>query len=338
MCTQRVTATIDYPDTWFDFSTSPSSLNLSFTLLGCSIGTTPNAASNSGDDDDTTYSNSACVENDSDEDAYWLQMANCRRAQLVFQLWSDKSCKGTPTTYMSTLGVSSFLTKLSKLGESTVLDNAIETLSYYEECTYTDEGYVMLGCSPSEVGHYVVGIYDDKSCFNMVGVKSDLSEINNYMQSRSQYSKNYGYKNCANLDQSYTVYESAYYNGGGSGSNDDENTYTYQTAEVDVFTYLNANFASFGPVGAYQTCNGFDAPQCAESSSLGNRIEKFAATAVDTAKLGVAYVMFVSSAFVLLVSFNVMYKRRKLKTAKRRSLEKKLKEERRRARLQTQVL
>ena len=105
------------------------------------------------------------------------------------------------------------------------------------------------------------------------------------MQSGSQYSKNYGYKNCANLDQSYTVYESAYYNGGGSGSNDDDNTYTYQTASVDVFTYLNANFASFGPVGAYQNCNGFDAPQCAKSSSLSNRMEKFAATAVDTAKV-----------------------------------------------------
>ena len=72
---------------------------------------------------------------------------------------------------MSTLGVSSFLAKLLGLGESTVLDNAVEKLMYYEECTYTDEGYVMLGCSPSEVGHYVVGIYDDKSCFNMVGVK-----------------------------------------------------------------------------------------------------------------------------------------------------------------------
>jgi len=335
-----------YSDAWYQYSDGASSSpHKSFTIMGCAIGSNLNGnEGGSGSNDQTTttsyYSpyNSACVEDDSDEAAYWPKMANCRRAQIVLQLFSNNKCSGTETKQITTTGVPYFLKKLKSLSISTILDNAISKFQYYESCESNGSGeYYMLSCSPYEVGHYVIGIFDDETCFNQVGVKDEMKEINNYMQKRSKSSNNYGYKNCQKLDASFTVYEQAYYNDG-SGSGDGGTSYSYQSTKTDVFTYIDTIYASFGPVGALQSCNGFDAEQCADQEDISLKIKKFAASAIDTAKLGVAYTFFAASALVVIVSLDVIYKRRKLKTARRLGLEKKIMEERRKNKLQTGML
>mmetsp|Transcript_49147 Transcript_49147/g.73034 ORF Transcript_49147/g.73034 Transcript_49147/m.73034 type:complete len:372 (-) Transcript_49147:124-1239(-) len=164
--------------------------SLNFEYLGC-------AWANADEDGQDL----GCLE-DSSEDGttYWYQMANCRRAQPVYNVYgstsSSRSSCSTNTfleSFSSRTSLAGFVSTLQTYnGYGGGLENYVYDLPMCDQ--QDDDGYyLMLGCS--EYGTFTIDKFSDAYCNNPIGTSDTLSTVNKYLSKLSSCTSCYDSSN-----------------------------------------------------------------------------------------------------------------------------------------------
>jgi len=159
--------------TWMSQSSS-----FSFEYLGCVWAVTE-------DNEDW-----GCLANgSSDGTSSWYMMANCRRAQVAYNIYASSSSSGTKCnsgnfkeSFHTTNSLSGFVSTLS----SYYTNSPITSNDLYDipTCSSDDNGnYLNLGCSDD--GNFVIAKFSDQYCMKNVGTYDYLKSINKYLSKLS---------------------------------------------------------------------------------------------------------------------------------------------------------
>lgn len=153
---------------------SASKLNID--VIGCAWGNVEG-----GEDAADDF---ACRENESEDGTYyWYQMANCRRAQVVYNIYDGGSCSATTfkESYMTKTGLAEFIDTMNTYDANSPLGNV--DAGNYPMCEEDGYGYYLsVGCDSK--GQFAVNKFTDEYCLEYYGEDSDydLSSINYAMQ------------------------------------------------------------------------------------------------------------------------------------------------------------
>ncbi|GKY92465.1 hypothetical protein MPSEU_000216900 [Mayamaea pseudoterrestris] len=147
----------------------------------------------------------ACLERSSEDGTqYWYMMANCRRAQAVFGLYSGTSCSSSNfrETFITKEGVSEFIYYLSEYDNNNAFGYYVATDDAEEDgeanydnlpmCEQYNGKYVGLGCTDD--GYFALEYYNDAYCTNPTGsVYDNLRTLNRALKQ---------YRSCATVHKS----------------------------------------------------------------------------------------------------------------------------------------
>lgn len=145
---------------------------LSFQVLGCVWGVVYDSEE------------AGCLEDESEDGTYnWYMMANCRRPQVAYSVYSSggSSCSSSTFvgSFMTTTGVSEFIYNLQNYDQNFAYDDDGNNYDDLPECYGGDNGYIGMGCSD---GAFSVNYYNDQYCMSRTGETYDqLQGINNLM-------------------------------------------------------------------------------------------------------------------------------------------------------------
>jgi len=145
---------------------------LSFQVLGCVWGVVYDSEE------------AGCLEDESEDGTYnWYMMANCRRPQVAYSVYSSggSSCSSSTFvgSFMTTTGVSEFIYNLQTYDQNFAYDDDGNNYDDLPECYGGDNGYIGMGCSD---GAFSVNYYNDQYCMSRTGETYDqLQGINNLM-------------------------------------------------------------------------------------------------------------------------------------------------------------
>ena len=139
----------------------------------------------------TSSGNQGCREDESEDGTeYWYQMANCRRAQVVFSLYGSnghtEQChkKSFLDTFASQNGLVDFVSLLGQYDSSAPI--TYDDVYQLPECAESGDGYYLsVGCSSS--GTFTIDKFSDKYCLRYVSTVDNLSTINSLMKKLSCY-------------------------------------------------------------------------------------------------------------------------------------------------------
>jgi len=141
----------------------------------------------------TSAGSEGCREDESEDGTvYWYQMANCRRAQVVYSLYgsdgSSESCQKHSflDTFVTLSGLEEFATLMGTYGQNSPISyNDVYDLPQCEESADGDGSYEAVGCSSN--GRFTIDKFSDKYCLQYEETVSDLSYINKKLQKISCY-------------------------------------------------------------------------------------------------------------------------------------------------------
>ena len=167
----------------------------------------------------TSSGSQGCREDESEDGTvYWYQMANCRRAQVVFSLYgsdgSTEECqkKSFLDTFVSQNGLTEFISLVSQYDSSAPItyDDVYE-LPECEESGDGDGYYISVGCGSD--GDFTIDRFSDKYCLQYVSTIDDLSTVNSKIKKLSCYNcmkdNDYGYGGNSNSLCEWLLSESA---------------------------------------------------------------------------------------------------------------------------------
>lgn len=141
---------------------------LSFQVEGCAWGYT-NDSEGSG-----------CLEDESEDGTTnWYMMANCRRPQVIFSVFSGSSCSSSNFvgSYVTKGGVSEFIYYLQTYDGNFGYDDDSYGFNALPNCQGADYGYVGLACTDS--GGFAINYFNDQYCVSRTGNTYDsLSSLN----------------------------------------------------------------------------------------------------------------------------------------------------------------
>lgn len=150
---------------------------------------------------------SGCMQRSSEDGTtYWYQMANCRRAQAVYSLYTGGTCSSSTfaESFATLNGLSEFIYYLSKYDNNNAFANYYNGdddgsgANYnggYDElplCEQYNGNYIGLGCSDD--GSFSLQYYSDQHCLQPTGTTYDnLRKLNRALKS---------YKSCTKISSS----------------------------------------------------------------------------------------------------------------------------------------
>lgn len=177
--------------TWMTQSSS-----FSFEYLGCVWAVTE-------DNEDW-----GCLANgSSDGTSSWYMMANCRRAQVAYNIYGSSSSSGTKCnsgnfkeSFHTTNSLSGFVNTLSSYYANSPI--TADDISSIPSCASDGNGYYLnLGCSDD--GNFVVAKFSDKYCMKPVGTYDYLKSVNKLLSKLSGcndcYDSTNGNTACTNI-------------------------------------------------------------------------------------------------------------------------------------------
>ena len=133
-----------------------------------------------------------CRDDESEDGTmYWYQMANCRRAQVVYSLYGSdgyrESCKTQSflDTFVTTDGLSNFVLAANNYDQNFPL--SYDDVYDLPECQASDDGngYVSVGCSTD--GYFTIDKFYDSYCLKYASTIDDLSSINQKLEQLNCY-------------------------------------------------------------------------------------------------------------------------------------------------------
>lgn len=201
---------------------SASKLNIEY--VGCVWGTVEGG--------EEYHEDFGCREDESEDGTYyWYQMASCRRAQVVYNVYSGGSCGSSSfkESYVTKTGLSEFIDTMNTYDAYSPLSNV--DAEDYPMCEEDGNGYYLsVGCDGN--GGFVVNKFSDEYCLQYYGEDEnyDLSDINYALQ---------------NMQSCYDAYDSS------SGNS------VYQSALAYLLSYS-------------EPCTSIDSPLCTDSQELGS--------------------------------------------------------------------
>jgi hypothetical protein len=166
--------------------------------------------------------NAACMEQDSDDGTtYWYMMSNCKRANVVYSLYSANNCNSGnfEESFVSTQGLPEFLYILQTYDPYSPFASNDDDggggwdVNNLPMCEQSDYGYIGLGC---DNGKFVLEYYNDAYCLSPTYQSYDsLNSLNNKISSyncaaiyKNGYESNAAYQlmsystPCSSLDSS----------------------------------------------------------------------------------------------------------------------------------------
>lgn len=229
---------------------------------------------------------SGCMQRSSEDGTtYWYQMANCRRAQAVYSLYTGGTCSSSTfaESFTTLNGLSEFIYYLSKYDNNNAFanyyngdddGNGANYNGGYDElplCEQYNGNYIGLGCSDD--GSFSLQYYSDNHCLQPAGTTYDnLRKLNRALKS---------YKSCTKIS---------------SSSNNNNN---------------QGSLASMLVVTS-ESCSSLDSSLCTDNTAMKTRRSHTSAsytnhrlpgTAALTGKSWVTKLKYVAAGLLLLASF-----------------------------------
>lgn len=152
----------------------------------------------------------ACRENESEDGTtYWYQMANCRRAQVAYNVYASdsKSISCSSNTFKESLvtknGLDEFIYTMNSYDENSPLSNlGDDDLPVCEEDG--DGYYISVGCTSS--GTFALNRFSDEYCLNYYDQYDSLDDINSAMKKLQSCHSCYSSSSDQNVYQTSCAY------------------------------------------------------------------------------------------------------------------------------------
>jgi len=136
-----------------------------------------------------------CLQDESEDGTTnWYMMANCKRPQVVFSVYSNSGCNSGNfrSTYVTSAGLPEFIYYLQQYDGNSAFNNDDDDGYAVDElpvCGQGDNGYLGLDCNGND---FVIGTFSDEYCNSRTGtVYNSLSNLNkkmdNYQKCNVQY-------------------------------------------------------------------------------------------------------------------------------------------------------
>lgn len=143
---------------------------------------------NNNDKDENDYN---CMENESEDGTtYWYMMANCRRANVVYDVYASSSgsasCSSSnfQESFVTNTGLSSFLDTINGDENSPFGNAGDDGYDEFPMCEYDDSGYYYsVGCTDS--GGFSIDKFSDEYCTTRIGQVKTLSSLNTIINKMS---------------------------------------------------------------------------------------------------------------------------------------------------------
>mmetsp|Transcript_5966 Transcript_5966/g.12984 ORF Transcript_5966/g.12984 Transcript_5966/m.12984 type:complete len:384 (-) Transcript_5966:288-1439(-) len=156
-----------------------SKINIEY--VGCAVGyTRVNGDEGGGGDED----GGGCLENSSEDGlSYWFMMSNCKRAQVVFNVFSGGGC--SESTFQESVitrgGLSEFAATMSAYDSNTPITE--DSTYNLPACEYDgDNGYYLnVGCGTN--GMFTIERFSDQYCLSHVDTLYALDDVNSALKS-----------------------------------------------------------------------------------------------------------------------------------------------------------
>jgi hypothetical protein len=141
---------------------------------------------------DQSNENLACMEGESgDGTVYWYQMAECRRAQVAYSLYTSSSSNGAACrsgtfkeSFMTKDGVAEFAYTMGNYGYNSPISDS--DTSSFPVCDSDGNGfYLAVGCASD--GRFTIDRFTDAYCTTYYDTYDYLSNFNNAMKKLSCY-------------------------------------------------------------------------------------------------------------------------------------------------------
>lgn len=198
-----------------------------------------------------------CLQSSSQDGTYyWYQMANCRRPQAAFSLYSSDSSSSVGCnsntyreTFVTNVGISEFIGYLKAYDANSPFNSNSDSTDGWNVdelpmCEKTDQGYLGVGCASD--GTFSIQIFQDAYCLSSVGTYNSLDKLNynlkHYKSCVGMYSSSNGGDNafatnvipntasCSSLDSALCTDDSAMSNRRGSASSSARRSHSVSSA------------------------------------------------------------------------------------------------------------